>query len=239
MLLQAIEQVEGEAQAYPMAFAVGDDWHQGVIGIVAGKLRERYNMPAFVMSIEPDEVKGSARSVDGLDLGALIIAAKEKGVITHGGGHVMAAGFSLTQEQIPAFKQFVGEYVLAQLGTEKITPVLNIDCSVNAAAVNVAFAQQLEQLEPYGTGNPEPLIKISDVQISRPQIVGNGHVKCFLTSALGGYVPAIAFNAADSQIGQAVLNHHGDIYDVVGTVKTDVWQGNVKVQLVIKDMMRK
>ena len=151
----------------------------------------------------------------------------------------MAAGFSLTQEQIPAFKQFVGEYVLAQLGTEKITPVLNIDCSVNAAAVNVAFAQQLEQLEPYGTGNPEPLIKISDVQISRPQIVGNGHVKCFLTSALGGYVPAIAFNAADNQIGQAVLNHHGDIYDVVGTVKTDVWQGNVKVQLVIKDMMRK
>ena len=239
VLLQAIEQIEGEEQAYPMAFAVGDDWHQGVIGIVAGKLRERYNMPAFVMSIEPDEVKGSARSVDGVDLGALIIAAKEKGVITHGGGHVMAAGFSLTTEQIPAFKQFVGEYVLAQLGAEKITPVLDVDCTVNAAAVNVAFAQQLEQLEPYGTGNPEPLIKISDVQISRPQIVGSGHVKCFLTSALGGYLPAIAFNAADSQIGQAMLNHHGDTYDVVGTVKTDVWQGNIKVQLVIKDMMRK
>ena len=239
VLLQAIEQIESVAQEYPMAFAVGDDWHQGVIGIVAGKLRERYNIPAFVMSIEPDEVKGSARSVDGVDLGALIIAAKEKGVITHGGGHVMAAGFSLTTEQIPAFKQFVGEYVKTHLESDKITPVLDIDCAVNVAAVTVDFAQQLDQLEPYGTGNPEPLFKISNTQISKPQIVGSGHVKCFLTSALGGYLPAIAFNAADNEIGQALLNHHGDIYDVVGNVKLDVWQGNKKVQLIVKDIMRK
>lgn len=239
VLLQAIEQIEGKTQEYPMAFAVGDDWHQGVIGIVAGKLRERYNVPAFVMSIEPDEVKGSARSVDGLDLGALIIAAKEKGVIKHGGGHSMAAGFSLTTEQIPDFKQFAGEYVLAHLGNEKITPVIDIDCAVALAAVDVALAQQLEQLEPYGTGNPEPLVKICNVQISRPQIVGSGHVKCFLTSALGGYLPAIAFNAADSQIGQALLNHHGDTYDVVGNVKLDSWQGQLKVQLMVKDIMRK
>ena len=82
VLLEAIEQVEAQPQQYPMVFVYGKNWHQGVIGIVAGKLRERYNVPAFVMSIEPDEVKGSARSVEGVDLGMLIMAAKENGVIT-------------------------------------------------------------------------------------------------------------------------------------------------------------
>lgn len=103
VLLAAIEQVESQTQEYPIVFACGKDWHQGVIGIVAGKLRERYNLPAFVMSIEADEVKGSARSVEGVDLGALIIAARENGVITGGGGHMMAAGFSLTEQQIEPF----------------------------------------------------------------------------------------------------------------------------------------
>ena len=239
VMLQAIEQIEGSTEVFPAAFAVGDDWHQGVIGIVAGRLRERYNLPAFVMSIEPDEVKGSARSVDGLDLGALIVAAKEKGVITHGGGHAMAAGFSLTVEQIPAFKQFVGEYVTARLGAEKAVPVLDVDCAVALAAINEDFAEQLAQLEPFGTGNPEPLLQISNVQISRPQIVGSGHVKCFLSSMTGGYLPAIAFNCADSEIGQALLEHKGDTFDVAGYVKLDEWQGRRKVQLIIKDLMRK
>lgn len=239
VMLQAIEQIEGSTEAFPAEFAVGDDWHQGVIGIVAGRLRERYNLPAFVMSIEPDEVKGSARSVDGLDLGALVVAAKEKGVITHGGGHAMAAGFSLTEEQIPAFREFVGEYVTERLGKEKAVPVLDVDCAVALSAVNEDFAEQLAQLEPFGTGNPEPLLQISNVQISRPQIVGSGHVKCFLSSMTGGYLPAIAFNCADDEIGRALLEHKGDTFDVAGYVKLDEWQGRRKVQLIIKDLMRK
>ena len=92
VLLKAIEMLEGTPQEYPIAFVTGDDWHQGVIGIVAGKLKERYNVPAFVMSIEADEVKGSARSVPGIDLGALVMSAKERGILTKGGGHIMAAG---------------------------------------------------------------------------------------------------------------------------------------------------
>ena len=131
VLLKAIEMLEGTPQEYPIAFVTGDDWHQGVIGIVAGKLKERYNVPAFVMSIEADEVKGSARSVPGIDLGALVMSAKERGILTKGGGHIMAAGFSLNKDKIDEFRKFAGEYVLERLGNEDIVPVLDIDGSLD------------------------------------------------------------------------------------------------------------
>lgn len=238
VLLEAIEQVEKEQQEYPIAFAYGNNWHQGVVGIVAGKLKERYNVPAFVMSVETDEVKGSARSVDGVDLGALIIAAKEKGVITKGGGHIMAAGFSLSEDKIPEFKKFVGEYVQQRLGAEKVVPVLNVDCVVNLNGINDEFADMLMQLEPYGAGNPEPLVRINKVKITKAQIVGSGHVKCILTTALGGYLKAIAFRCADSEIGNALLHADGELFDVVGNIKTDVWQGRKNLQIIINDIAR-
>ena len=239
VLLQAIEQVEKEESEFPMAFAYGKDWHQGVIGIVAGKLKERYHLPAFVMSVEDNDVKGSARSVDGVDLGALIIAAKEKGVITGGGGHTMAAGFSLLPTQINEFKKFAGEYISRHLDEHQAVPQLYIDCRLSVGAVNLNFAENISLLEPFGTGNPEPQIMLSDVVISRPQVVGSGHVKCFLSSSSGGYLPAIAFRCTDNEIGQALLANYGEVYDVVGNVKIDEWQGQKKVQFVINDIMRK
>ena len=240
VLYEAIEQMEGQPQEYPMAFAYGENWHQGVIGIVAGKLKERYNMPAFVMSIEPDEVKGSARSIDGIDLGALIMTAKEKGLIIGGGGHIMAAGFSLTKEQIPDFKKFVGEYISAHLGDEKVVPVLNADCVLNLSAVNEQLAEDLSLLEPYGTGNPEPLIMVQNVRINYPQAVGTGgHIRCTLQSAMGNKVAAIAFRAADTNIGNALLNNKGEMFDALGYVHCDSWQGKKRVQFVINDLKRK
>ena len=239
VLLQAIEQVESTPQKYPMAFVYGDDWHQGVIGIVAGKLKERYNIPAFVMSIETDEVKGSARSVSGVDLGALIISAKEKGIILGGGGHTMAAGFSLTEEQIPQFKEFVGEYILEKLGDEKVAPILNIDCMLSLSAINETFADNLSMLEPFGTGNPEPQVMLRNVSINWAQIVGNGHVKCTLVSGTGNKLSAIAFRATDSDIGNAMLQSKGELYDAVGYVKCDTWNGRKRVQFIINDLMRK
>lgn len=238
VLLKAIEQIEGQVQEYPIAFAYGDDWHQGVIGIVAGKLKERYNVPSFVMSVEPDEVKGSARSIEGIDLGALIIAAKEKGVITGGGGHIMAAGFSLAKEQIPAFKKFVGEYVEEHLGKEKIAPVLNVDLAIALSGVTESFADSLSMLEPYGAGNPEPLIMIKNVNINRSKTVGSGHISCFLGSPYGGSLKAIAFRAADNDIGNAMLNNNAEMFDVVGQIKTDIWQGRKKIQMIINDIRR-
>ena len=238
VLLQAIEQLESAPQKYPMAFVFGTDWHQGVIGIVAGKLKERYNLPAFVMSVEHDEVKGSARSIPGVDLGALIMAAKEKGILTKGGGHVMAAGFSLCEENMEAFRQFVGEYISDKLGDENVVPVMDIDGVVSFSGANLDLAEKLQSIEPFGAGNPEPRIVIENVKIVRPSIIGSGHVRCFLSGDNnGGSLKAIAFRAADNAIGAAMLQTRGERFNVAGQLRKDIWQGKTFVQFVIEDMM--
>lgn len=238
VLLQAIEMLEGEEQQYPIAFVYGTDWHQGVIGIVAGKLKERYNVPSFVMSIEHDEVKGSARSVNGIDLGALIIAAKEKGLLTKGGGHTMAAGFSLTEDKIEEFKTFVGEYIKEKSGETKINPVINVDALVSLSGANENLAECILQMEPFGASNPEPKIVIENVKISRPAIIGNGHIKCVLADEFSNSLKAIAFRVADSQMGYAMLNADNERFDVVGVLRKDTWQGKTSLQFIIEDIMK-
>lgn len=238
VLEQSIEQLESTPQTYPMAFVASKGWHQGVIGIVAGKLKERYNLPAFVMSIEEDEVKGSARSIDGIDLGALIIAAKEKGVITKGGGHTMAAGFSLTEEQIPAFKEFAGDYVNKCLNNTTPHPVINIDLSIALPAASFDLCSELEQLKPFGTGNPEPTILIRNIYFKRACIIGAGHIKCELTTFTKERLPAIAFKIADTEIGKEILSSRQDCYDVVGNLRFNRWNNNTSLQFMITDIKR-
>lgn len=238
VLLSAIEMLEGTPQEYPIAFAAGKDWHQGVVDIVAGKLKERYNVPAFVMSIEPDEVKGSARSVPGVDLGALIIAAKEKGLLTKGGGHTMAAGFSLSEDKIEAFRRFAGEYVRQKLGEEDVAPVIEVDSALDLLGANTDFAAALELLEPFGAGNAEPKIVLEHVRIVKPGIVGAGHVRCFLTSGNGGSLKAMAFKIADTELGKTLLNSQGAVFDIAGVLRRDNWQGRNSVQFIIDDAIR-
>lgn len=236
VLLKAIEILEGTPQEYPIAFVAGNDWHQGVIGIVAGKLKERYNLPAFVMSIEDDEVKGSARSVAGVDLGALIIAAKEKGILTKGGGHTMAAGFSLNEDKIEEFRKFVGEYVREKIGNEAIVPVINADGVLDVSGATPELAKSLAMLEPYGAQNPEPKLVLPRVHVSKVSIVGSGHIRCFLTSVSGGSLKAMAFRMADTEAGMALLNHRGAVYNVIGTLRPDNWMGRNGVQFIIEDV---
>ncbi|MCM1322761.1 MAG: single-stranded-DNA-specific exonuclease RecJ [Acetobacter sp.] len=238
VLQQSIEQLEGTPQSYPIAFVASKGWHQGVIGIVAGKLKERYNLPAFVMSIEADEVKGSARSIDGVDLGALIIAAKEKGIITKGGGHTMAAGFSLTEEQIPEFQKFAGEYVTQSLNNTTPHPIINIDMSVALPAANSNLCSEIEQLKPFGTGNPEPTLLIRNVYFKRACIIGAGHIKCELTSFTKERLPAIAFKIADTEMGKEILSSRQDCYDVVGNLRFNRWNNTTSLQFIITDIKR-
>lgn len=238
VLQQAIEILEGTPQIGPMAFVASKGWHQGVIGIVAGKLKERYNLPSFVMSVEDDEVKGSARSIPGVDLGALIIAAKEKGVITKGGGHTMAAGFSLEEEQIPSFREFVSEYVAKTLNNTTPHPVLDIDLSIALTAATKQLCEELEQLKPFGTGNSEPLILIRRVFFDKAYIIGSGHVKCELKTLTGERLSAIAFKVADTNMGKEILSNTHDCYDVVGNLRLNRWNNSVNTQFIISDIKR-
>ncbi len=238
VLQDAIEKLEGTPQQYPIAFVYGKDWHQGVIGIVAGKLKERYNLPAFVMSVENDEVKGSARSIPQVDLGMLIVAAKEKGLITKGGGHMMAAGFSLEEDKLEEFREFVGSYVKEKIGDEAITPVVEIDAVLDVGGANSQLADNLAKLEPFGAGNPEPRLLLKNVRIIKPAMVGVGHVRCILTSENGGSIKAIAFRVGDNEIGNAMLNPQGAKFDAVGVLRRDHWNGRDDVQFIIEDLRK-
>ena len=240
ILNQALTQLRGEYDPAgdKMIVLAGKGWHQGVIGIVAGKLKERYGLPAFVMSVENDEVKGSARSVPGLNIGALVMAAKEKGLLTKGGGHNMAAGFSLEEKNLEAFRRFAGEYAERALGKEKIVPTLEIDGVIGLSAATPEFADKLSLLEPFGAGNPEPRLMLGGVRIIRSDIVGSGHVRCVLGSFAGGSLKAMAFRAADSEVGKALLNHRGEPFNLAGTLRKDTWMGRTQVQFVIEDAMR-
>lgn len=238
VLNEALEQLEGQPQEYPMAFVYGNTWHQGVIGIVAGKLKERYNVPSFVMSIEPDEVKGSARSIAGVDLGALIMTAKEKGLLTKGGGHVMAAGFSLEEDKIEDFKNFVGTYIKEKISDDELLPSIDFDAVLSLEGANLDLAEKLDILAPFGAGNPEPKIVIENVKIVKPAIVGEGHIRCILSADYAPALKAICFKCADNELGQALLNAQGAQFDVLGTLRVDRFMNKTTLQLTIEDMMR-
>jgi single-stranded-DNA-specific exonuclease len=238
-LIEAIEQVETTVfDDYPLIFAFGENWHPGVVGIVAGRLKDRYNLPTCVMTMVGGEVKGSGRSITGVDLGAAIIAATEAGVLIKGGGHSMAAGFSLDRERIEELREFLGERIKKQIGEQGIVPTVNIDGALDIGAITTEMVHAMEALAPYGSGNPKPRFVITNVQIAKPEIVGAGHVKCFLKGQTKGWIKSIAFRQADTELGKAMLSNDGETFHVAGTLKVDSWKGRESIQITIDDMAR-
>jgi single-stranded-DNA-specific exonuclease len=235
VLLAAIEQVESRPDdGGPLLLAAGEGWHQGVIGIVAGRLKERYGRPACVVSLEGGEGKGSGRSVTGLDLGSAIIAARQAGLLLAGGGHAMAAGFRLARDRMSEFQAFISARLQAQLDGE-LVPLLELDGALDAGAATVELVETLAQVGPFGSGNPEPRFAISAARIAKVDVVGAGHVRLMLAGAGGRRLKAIAFRAADSEMGHALLSSGGTAFHLAGTLRADSWQGTTSVQLVVDD----
>ena len=150
----------------------------------------------------------------------------------------MAAGFSLNEDKLDEFKNFVGEYIKSQLGDEKITPIISLDGSVALSGANEKLADALEQLEPFGASNPEPKIIIENVYFVNPFVIGSGHVRCLLADETGQKLKAIAFRATDTQVGKEILASKGERFDVAGILRKDTWQGRTSLQFIIEDIMR-
>jgi single-stranded-DNA-specific exonuclease len=234
VLLAAIEQAESSRQEGPLIVVAGEDWHPGVIGIIAGRLKERYNRPACVIALDGPEGKGSGRSVPGLDLGAAIIAARQAGVLIKGGGHAMAAGFSVARDRVDELRAFLADRLTAQM-QGPLRPVLELDGALDAGGATLDLVETLRQLGPFGSGNAEPRFAIVRARIVAPRVVGMGHVACQVTGQGGGRLKAIAFRAADSDLGHALLANDGTPLHLAGTLRIDNWQGNTNVQLFIED----
>lgn len=235
VLLDAMEQAEGKPLAEPFILVKGENWHQGVIGIVAGRLKDRYNLPVFALSIEGDEVKGSSRSVQGVDLGTLVLNAVEKGILSRGGGHPLAAGFSLKREKLNDFYRYLQENI-KQEDFQGKSNVLEIDGVLDIGGVTIELLDKLEYLAPFGEANPEPRFVIKDVMIKYLKPLKNGHISCALTGRGGGHLNAIAFRVADTELGNRLMTARDGYFHIAGVLKKDVWQGREKIQLQIQDM---
>ena len=236
VLAQAIAQVESGSKA-ALLFAAGESWHPGVVGIVASRLKDRYNRPACVVAMGNGVGRGSGRSVRGLALGPAIIAARQAGLLLNGGGHAMAAGFTVAAERLLDLKTFLEERAREALGDGEPVPELVIDGALSAAAATSELAALVERIGPFGTGNPEPRFVLPQMRVLRADVVGGAHVRLILADGAGaGRIKAIAFRAVDGPLAPALLQNAGAGFHVVGHLRHDRWQGREEVQLLVDDV---
>ncbi|HEY9079152.1 single-stranded-DNA-specific exonuclease RecJ [Magnetovibrio sp.] len=241
---EAIAQVEARlagADPGPIVIAHGDGWHPGVVGIVASRLKEKYNRPCCVISWGGEQGTASGRSVSGADLGSAVIAARQAGLLLKGGGHAMAAGFTLERAKLDEVEAFLAERMIKAIGENPPPPGLYIDSTTSVAGANMQLVKTLEQVGPFGVGNPEPRFCVKDATIVKADPVGadQSHVRLVLMGEGGqGRLTAIAFRAFDTALGPALVNHGGQPFDFVGRLRINVWNGYESVQLMVDDAVQ-
>ena len=237
VLEAALARIEGAAEAHAdaLVFVAGEGWHPGVIGIVAGRLKERYHRPACVVAIAGDVGVGSGRSIDGVDLGAMIIAARQAGLLQRGGGHSMAAGFTVSRERMADLAAFLQERTAARMTEAGLVPLLHLDGTLRPDAVTAELVSVIGRIGPFGSGNPEPRFAIPGARVTYAQVVGDGHVRCAIAGDAGGGLKAIAFRSADTPLGAALLRRDGAPHHLAVRVRLDTWGGRERVEMHIDD----
>jgi single-stranded-DNA-specific exonuclease len=219
----------------PFILVAGEGWHPGVVGIVASRLKERFSKPAFVAGFEGGMGRGSARSIPGIDVGGIIRAASDAKVIEYGGGHAMAAGFSLMAPQLDGFRKFVEAQFSGAAAALAAVHDLYLDAVSSPAGANIALAREIASAGPFGAGNPEPLLGLPDARVAFADVVGKSHVKLRLAGGDGSLLDAIAFRAAGTPLGEGLLASRGRPVHVVGRLRQDDWNGRIRAQLEIED----
>lgn len=217
--------------------AAGEGWHPGVIGIVAGRLKEKLGRPAIVIAIDEAGIgKGSGRSIPGVDLGAAILAAKAEGLLVAGGGHAMAAGLTVAAERVPALRDYLQARLADDVARATATRALQLDAALAPRGVAPALVEALEQAGPYGMGWAAPRVAAGPVRVIKADVVGTGHVRAILGGDDGASLKAVAFRAAETALGQALLAAPRDRkLWVAGRPKLDDWGATPKAELHLDD----
>ena len=209
---RAIEALVQEAaetmlcQRRAVCVVAGQGWHPGVIGIVAGRLKEKLGRPAIVVALDEHGIgKGSGRSITGVDLGAAVLAAKEQGLLVAGGGHAMAAGLTIAADRIEAFADYLDARLAGAIEASMAGRALLVDSVLAPGGLTPALVEAMEAGGPYGTGWPSPRVALGPVRLVKVDVVGNGHVRAIVAGDDGRSLKAMAFRAADTALGQALL----------------------------------
>jgi single-stranded-DNA-specific exonuclease len=234
--VRIVERESNFAEA-PCLLVAADDWHPGVIGIVAGRLRERYRKPVIVVGVDraANVGKGSGRSQPGVNLGRAVQAAFDAGLLLAGGGHAMAAGLSVRPDTIPELRAFLCERLAQEAGEAAAQDALEVDALVTSRACDRGLWTEFQRLAPFGPGNPEPLFALAEARIERPMALRGGHVRCTLVDGSGGRLKAVAWRCGDTELGRALMVGANAVH-VAGRLKPDDWQGRESVELEIEDV---
>lgn len=220
----------------PIIVASNVGWHPGVIGIVAGRLKEHFGRPTIIIAVDDSgNAKGSGRSIMGVDLGSAITAARQSDILTAGGGHAMAAGLSMQSKNIDALDKFLCERLVINVDAALTLLSLKLDGVLSIGAINSNLVEILDQVGPYGQGNAAPRFAFSDVYLSYVDIVGKDHVKCTLKGLDGSSVKAMAFRCADKPLGRLLMASRSKTIKVAGTIRNNHWNGRTSAEIFIDD----
>ena len=236
---ELLQKILNETKNYsndPVLVLSGSNWHEGIIGIVAARLKDKFNKPVIIISINNNIGKASARSIVGFDIGSIIIAASQEKILLKGGGHKMAGGFTIKVENIAKFKDFIFRKFMninEDLISEK---PLYLDSIIAPSALNLDFYNRIDLLSPFGSGNPEPRFIIENLKTINGKIVGEKHIKSVLIGPDGSTIKTIAFNAIANDLGAYLLKKNIKPFNIAGKLSLNEWKGQSNVEFIIDDI---
>ncbi len=235
LLSKQINQNLKKYHNHPVLVVAGSNWHEGVIGIIASRIKDKYNKPTILISIYEDHCKGSARSIVGFDIGAHIINAVQLGLLEKGGGHKMAGGFTIKQDKIEDFRDFL---IKKFKNNNKISSDINLylDTIISPSALNTEFFREINFLSPYGSGNNEPKFVIEKIKVIKSEYIKNTHIKSLLMGKDGSVFKSFAWNAINTPIDQYLKKENKKLFNVAGKMKLNEWKGKKNIEFIIEDI---
>ena len=235
--VEALEAAQKIAETDAVIIVAMEGWHAGVIGIVAGRLKDRFDKPSIVIGIDDNGLcKGSGRSLSGVNLGEAISRAKDAGLLLSGGGHAMAGGLSLEVNKLDAFRQFMNEELGADVAQARANLSLKIDALIAPTMASMATIETIDHVGPYGAGNPQPIFALSDMRISYAERVRGGHVRCAFENGSGDRISGICFRADETGLADVLLDSNSPKVHIAGRLKADNWKGRSRVDFQLIDM---
>ena len=226
----------GDGNAASIIVTARENWHPGIVGLLAARLKEKFRRPAFAIAFDPNgRGSGSGRSISGFDIGRIVRAAVDEGLLVKGGGHAMAAGLTVERTNLGRLRTFFEERAKDSVRDLVSAETLKIDGALGAAGANLALVDLLERAGPYGAGHPQPIFALPAHRLRDSRQVGSSHVKVTLESQDGSRIEGIAFRAFETPLGDLLLSRRGETIHVAASISADLWQGTRRVQLRVID----